>query len=112
MTHPMPARPAAPLFLRALAILLFTFALLGVPAGTATAQPVSSFADLAESLSPAVVNISTAQTVEQPEGHGGPRLPEGNSFEDLFRDFFESIRLELVNTGYGLSIRTERLNLY
>jgi len=52
------------------------------------AQSLPSFADLSEKLSPAVVNISTAQTVEQPE-RNGPALPEGSPFEDLFRDFFE-----------------------
>ena len=46
-----------------------------------------SFADLAERLSPAVVNISTSQTVERPDGI--PELPPGSPFEDLFRDFFD-----------------------
>jgi len=68
---------------------LFAIALLGIPVGPATAQPVASFADLAERLSPAVVNIATAQTIEQPE-RNGPQVPEGSPFEDLFRDFFEN----------------------
>ncbi|MEE8454511.1 MAG: trypsin-like peptidase domain-containing protein, partial [Limibaculum sp.] len=72
-----------------MAAALFAIALLGAPAGPATAQPVASFADLAERLSPAVVNIATAQTIEQPE-HNGPQVPEGSPFEDLFRDFFEN----------------------
>ena len=55
--------------------------------GQAAAQPVSSFADLAERLSPSVVNISTAQTVDR---SAGPNIPEGSPFEDLFRDFFEN----------------------
>lgn len=62
------------------------------PAGhlpPAHAQPVTSFADLAERLSPSVVNISTAQRVERP-GNGAPQIPEGSPFEDLFRDFFEN----------------------
>jgi len=98
LMHPLPAGhqsvtqtapQSAPLFLRAVAAVLFALALLGAPAGTATAQPVSSFADLAERSSPAVVNISTAQTVEAPQ-HNGPDIPEGSPFEDLFRDFFEN----------------------
>ncbi len=98
MTHPMtrPLTPpsisghrAVPLLLRAIAAVLFAIVLLGVPAGPATAQPVASFADLAERLSPAVVNIATAQTIEQPE-RNGPQVPEGSPFEDLFRDFFEN----------------------
>ena len=98
MTHPLTrplapplisGRRAVPLLLRAIAAVLFAIALLGAPAGPATAQPVSSFADLAERLSPAVVNIATAQTIEQPE-RNGPQVPEGSPFEDLFRDFFEN----------------------
>jgi serine protease Do len=72
-----------------MAAVLFAFALLGAPAGPASAQPVGSFADLAERLSPAVVNIATAQTVEQPQ-RNGQGAPEGSPFDDLFRDFFEN----------------------
>ncbi|MDF2368949.1 DegQ family serine endoprotease [Sneathiella sp.] len=45
-----------------------------------------SFADLVEKLSPAVVNISTTQTVKGPSG-GLPKLPEGHPFEDFFKEF-------------------------
>ncbi|MZR32067.1 Do family serine endopeptidase [Sneathiella sp. DP05] len=45
-----------------------------------------SFADLVETLSPAVVNISTTQTVKSPSG-GFPKLPEGHPFEDFFKEF-------------------------
>ena len=49
-----------------------------------------SFADLAERLSPAVVNISTSQTVQARAGRGQvPGLPEGSPFEDFFEDFLE-----------------------
>ena len=89
MSPLIPGHGAVPLLLRAMAAVLFAIALLGAPAGPATAQPVASFADLAERLSPAVVNIATAQTIEQPE-RNGPRVPEGSPFEDLFRDFFEN----------------------
>ena len=47
-----------------------------------------SFADLAERLLPAVVNISTAQTVDRPQ-RPLPQLPPGSPFEDLFKDFFD-----------------------
>ncbi|ASP22841.1 periplasmic serine endoprotease DegP [Antarctobacter heliothermus] len=45
-----------------------------------------SFADLAERISPAVVNITTSTTVA---GRTGPRgvVPEGSPFEDFFREF-------------------------
>ncbi|MEE2861350.1 MAG: DegQ family serine endoprotease [Paracoccus sp. (in: a-proteobacteria)] len=47
-----------------------------------------SFADLAEQVSPAVVNITTTSVVSQPTGGpGGPTFPEGSPFSDLFRDF-------------------------
>lgn len=48
-----------------------------------------SFADLAERVSPAVVNITTTTTIATRLEHEGPRLPEGSPFEDFFRDFFE-----------------------
>nr|WP_165837643.1 DegQ family serine endoprotease [Zavarzinia aquatilis] len=53
-----------------------------------------SFADLAEKLSPAVVNISTTQTVTgATEGEDGevpmPQFPPGSPFEEFFKDFLE-----------------------
>ena len=47
-----------------------------------------SFADLAERVSPAVVNITTRTTVAR-RLDDRPRLPEGSPFEDFFRDFLE-----------------------
>ena len=53
--------------------------------------PPESFADLAEKLSPAVVNISTSQTVKKQDRDSVPvpEFPPGSPFEDLFRDFFD-----------------------
>ena len=62
----------------------------------------NTFADLADRLLPAVVNISTTQKVEQPTAQGqapgqdrGQRglppqfqFPPGSPFEDFFKDFF------------------------
>ena len=48
-----------------------------------------SFADLAERVSPAVVNITTTTTIASRLDSEGPRLPEGSPFEDFFRDFFD-----------------------
>ena len=50
----------------------------------------NSFADLAEKLLPAVVNISTTQIVKR----GGtipqrPQLPPGSPFEEFFKEFFD-----------------------
>ncbi len=72
--------------------------------------PLAGFADLAERLLPAVVNISTTQTVRaerggpgagpqapgqpgQPPGRrGGPEIPQfppGSPFEEFFKEFFD-----------------------
>ncbi len=45
-----------------------------------------SFADLADQVSPSVVNITTTTTVAAPTD-GGPIVPEGSPFEDFFREF-------------------------
>ncbi len=68
------------------ALMLLTFS---VAPAVARGAP-DSFADLAERLSPAVVNISTSQTVAARAGRERPRgLPEGSPFEDFFDDFME-----------------------
>lgn len=68
------------LWLSALAIMLFL-----AQAISAQARP-DSFAELAEQVSPAVVNITTSTVVA---GRAGPRgvVPEGSPFEDFFREF-------------------------
>ncbi|HEY6919847.1 MAG TPA: DegQ family serine endoprotease [Tabrizicola sp.] len=45
-----------------------------------------SFAELAEKISPAVVNITTSAMVAAP-ADGMPMVPEGSPFEDFFDDF-------------------------
>ncbi len=45
-----------------------------------------SFADLAEEISPSVVNITTTTTVAAPTGQG-PIVPKGSPFEDFFKEF-------------------------
>ena len=49
-----------------------------------------SFADLAEKLSPAVVNISSTQKIVQSQAESlqnMPQFPPGSPFEDFFKDF-------------------------
>jgi serine protease Do len=46
------------------------------------------FSELSAKLSPAVVNISTTQTID-PVAPGVPKFPPGSPFEDFFNDFFE-----------------------
>lgn len=77
-----PLRPLA-----ALALVLATaMALVLAQAGPGAAQDrPESFADLAEQISPSVVNITTSTTVA---GATGPQgiVPEGSPFEDFFND--------------------------
>jgi serine protease Do len=88
VTRTPTSRPnAATSLSRALAVCVLALGLAAVAAGPAAAQPVPSFADLTEKLSPAVVNISTTQTIELPDQEDLP-IPKGSPFEDLFRDFF------------------------
>ncbi|MEM9031991.1 MAG: Do family serine endopeptidase [Pseudomonadota bacterium] len=47
-----------------------------------------SFAGLAETVSPSVVNITTSTTVSSNTGPA-PIVPEGSPFEDFFRDFMD-----------------------
>ncbi len=51
----------------------------------ASARP-DSFADLADSVSPAVVNITTTTMVARGTGPGAI-VPEGSPFEDFFKEF-------------------------
>ncbi|OUS22270.1 serine protease [Rhodobacterales bacterium 59_46_T64] len=74
------ARALRGMWLMALAIMLLL-----VQSITAAARP-DSFADLAERISPAVVNITTSTVVETNVGPN-PIVPEGSPFEDFFREF-------------------------
>lgn len=78
---------------RALGAVAFALGLL-LLAQPGFAQPKDapvSFADLADKLLPAVVNISTTQVVENEPGPQF-RFPPGSPFEDLFRDYLERRR--------------------
>lgn len=68
---------------------LLALALILAQAITAQAREIpGSFADLAERVSPAVVNITTSTNVATPGGPQ-PMVPEGSPLEDFFRDFME-----------------------
>ena len=47
-----------------------------------------SFADLAEGVSPSVVNITTSNVIAA-SAEGEPMVPKGSPFEELFKDFME-----------------------
>ena len=78
MEQPRVTRPRT-LWLMALAV-----GLLIAQAIAAQARP-DSFADLADRVSPAVVNITTTTVIKD----GGPQMmvPEGSPFEDFFKQF-------------------------
>ena len=69
-----------------------------------------SFADLAEQISPSVVNITTSALVAAP-AEGGPIVPDGSPFEDFFREFQdrngegdqEPRRSEALGSGFVIS---------
>ncbi|PQV58932.1 serine protease Do [Defluviimonas denitrificans] len=73
---------------RALMLALATgLALALAPATPSVARAApDSFADLADMVSPAVVNITTSTTIAAPTD-GGPIVPEGSPFEDFFKRF-------------------------
>lgn len=58
------------------------------PIEAAYAQGPVSVADLAEGLGDAVVNISTAQTVQGHRSVPMPQVPEGSPFQEFFEEFF------------------------
>ncbi|MBI5165246.1 MAG: DegQ family serine endoprotease [Magnetospirillum sp.] len=73
---------------RRLAIALVLALLL--PAAGQTREAPGSFADLAEKLLPSVVNVSTTQTIRNPERVPEmPQFPPGSPFEDFFKEFFD-----------------------
>ena len=85
-------RRAAAVAVAVLALAGIAILALGSTAGSAAAQRtpagLPSVSELAESLTDAVVNISTTQIAKGPEGVPLPKVPKGSPFEDLFEDFF------------------------
>ena len=80
---------------------LFVFSILILSSMSLHARGApESFADLAEELSPSVVNITTSTTIAGVTDQARPQIPEGSPFEDLFRDFF--------NNGEGGQARPRR----
>ena len=56
-------------------------------------MPPSSFAELVQRVSPAVVNISTKRAIQgREEALPMPQVPPGSPFEDFFREFFDRER--------------------
>src|SRR3954451_22619943 len=82
-------RPASPVARRSVSALVAGFALAAtlLPLDAWARGAPESFADLAEEIMPAVVNISASTTVEA-RSRTLPQLPQGTPFEDLFEEFF------------------------
>ncbi len=83
------SRPNSAVRARAMMVLLAGAVLYFAQALSAAAQLMpNSFADLAERVSPSVVNITTS-TVVAGRANDGPQgiVPEGSPFEDFFREF-------------------------
>lgn len=86
LSIPIETRNAVALrVMRGMWLSLLAVMLLLVQSLSAAARP-DSFADLAEKISPAVVNITTSTVVETNAGPN-PIVPEGSPFEDFFREF-------------------------
>jgi serine protease Do len=83
------ARPAARLPGLVLAATLALGAALPLAAQDEPAVLPGSFAELADRLSPAVVNITTTTSVADVDQGMRPIIPEGSPFEDFFRDFMD-----------------------
>lgn len=86
------ARRVSPVSLQWLLAGLFGLAILATSLAAQARDAPESFADLAEKLLPAVVNVSTTQTVEQERAPEMPQFPPGSPFEEFFKDFFDRER--------------------
>src|SRR6478735_5810388 len=65
----------------------FAFVATAMPMNVQARSAPESFADLADEVTGAVVNISASTTVEA-KSRTLPQLPPGTPFEDLFEEFF------------------------
>ncbi len=101
-----PARKPGRRSLAALGLGL-ALALSQAPVADARGAP-DSFADLAEAISPSVVNITTSAMVAA-SSEGGPIVPEGSPFEDFFKEFTDRNggdqprRSEALGSGFVVS---------
>ncbi len=80
-------RPAIPLNFVVATLLVLTLVL--APRVSLAQSRPDSFADLAERLSDAVVNISTSQTTTATRTIPRPNLPKGSPFQEYFDEFFK-----------------------
>jgi serine protease Do len=76
-------------YLQALAVVALALTLNFAGLAESRADGPQSVADLADRLSPAVVNISTSQRVAGNSGVEIPELPPNAPFREFFEDFFD-----------------------
>ena len=87
-------------------------AMLGMALAVAVVVPVkaqerpATFADLAELVSPSVVNITTSTVIANRTGPQGV-VPEGSPFEDFFDDFGENEQRRSSALGSGFVISAD-----
>ena len=98
--------------MKRLFILALSFAFLSPYPGFSAPLP-QSFADLAEAVTPAVVNVSTVQKLPEedfvpPNTLQMPLLP-GSPFEEMFRDFFGGMPGSPFMMPRGPSYRMPRM---
>lgn len=100
--------PHAPYLFRGLWLMGLTVGVLLAQSLAAQERP-ESFADLAEEVSPAVVNITTSTVTERGTGPM-PQVPEGSPLEDFFEQFRDrmpdenrSRRSSALGSGFVIS---------
>ena len=81
---------------------LVFFALFGLFAQTVFANNLPDFTDLVEKQGPAVVNVSTTQTVRVPQMfQGAPNVPENDPFYEFFHHFAPQVPQEQESQSLG-----------
>jgi serine protease Do len=70
-------------------------------------NPPESFADLAEKLTPSVVNISTTQTIKTQTNPFPFQFPPGSPFEDMFKEFQRPTERKVTSLGSGFIIKKD-----
>ncbi len=90
--------------MRAFLSVLAVLALAAAPAGAQSRLPREGFADLAERLTPAVVNIATSQRVEGVDDL--PRFPPGSPMERFNRGLSEG-GAQITSLGSGFIVSAD-----
>ncbi len=80
------------------------FGMLAMISGAYAARAPDSFADLAEKLLPAVVNISTSQAISAASVPEIPQFPPGSPFEDYFERQKPEAAKRTTSLGSGFII--------